>query len=774
MYETSHWFRSEEDPSPYDITRDWFEEAPVPYSNLFHHHDKTLLRVYFFIVPYILCALFIALGHALTKKESMPIRSPSSWYLVMRSMLGRTWQFPLFAQRLGMPRHVSTSELIGISLFLALNIGTFAVRVKRSLPRGTRKLHFLVDVDEDRGKEPIDPVSWEACEIWAKTLGVLAIMNLGWYLILPIGRKSVVLEAINLSWEQSVKYHRWVGYYTFVLVIAHCAMYIAVWIHGNGHPRFDPDNLMIDHNLIPWGCNACDEAQQRQLRINYFGLTAFAFMTIMIICSLPRIRRHRFELFYYTHHLFIVVLIFLCLHYPGSFVYLIPGVAVYMVDKLYPLFSYRSSGQVKTTLVSADVLEVSVPTSTQSYYGGAYVFLNCPAVSWLQWHPFSLTSAPSKHNDHLVFHIKAAGEWTQAVIDSSKECKENGQDLEVRLDGFYGYNAIPNLSQRNGVVLVGGGIGITPMVSVATDLLNNTSSKLPVTLIWVVRTVTEFSILADNLANTMKQHDNFHVRVWITMSQSDPSLHDSEQPMQTINKDDIYDMQDHEIHDKILFMLESIRTNKMESTHDKIEASTLFYIFNRPGLQPTTNAMIMTISIIIALSAYALTWHLGYVHQYKPEEKLIFIQMASIIASVIAFVFVLEVTRRICNSKYKNAVKSLNDTNHSMSTNSDTSESTESNHSNDTTSHESLLISMIKGRIGCRPDLKSEFKSLPSISNDKTQRDIAVLACGPMNMIKSVNEICNVPSSRCSCGERVRQEDGSIAFFTYTEDDWEW
>ena len=759
MYETSHWFRSEDDPSPYDITRDWFGEASIAYSNIFHHNDKTLLRVYFFIVPYILCALFLALGHALTNKESKASKNRSSWYLVMRSILGRTWKFPSFSQRLGMPRHVSTSELMGIVLFLTLNIGTFAVRVKRSLPRGTRKLHFLVDVDEDRGKEPIDPLSWEACEIWAKTLGVLAIMNLGWYLILPIGRRSVVLEAVNLSWEQSVKYHRWVGYYTFLLVVAHCAMYIAVWVHGNGQPRFDPDGFMINHNLVPWGCNACDEAQQRQLRINFFGLAAFALMTIMIVFSLPWIRRHRFELFYYTHHLFIFVLIFLCLHYPGSFVYLIPGVAVYMVDKLYPLFAYRSTGRVSTSMVSSDVLEVSIPTSTQSYYGGAYVFLNCPAVSWLQWHPFSLTSAPS--NDHLVLHIKAAGQWTQAVIDSAKE---NG-NLEVRLDGFYGHNAIPSLSQRNAIVLVGGGIGITPMISVANDLLNNVS--IPVTLIWVVRTVTEFSILADDLARSMKQHDNFNVRVWITMSQPEPSLNDTEQAMQTVDKENMNHMQDNEIHDRILTVLESMRNNKMKSiTYNKsIETSSPLYVFNRPGLQPTTNAIIMAVAIIIALSAYALTWNLGYVNQYTPEEKLIFIQIATIVASIVTFIIILEIARRIY--KHKNPGKSLNDSNHSISTNSDT----DSSKSNDSeTSHESLLLSMIQGRIGCRPDLKSEFQSIPA---NEGQRDVAVLACGPVNMIQSVNEICNVPSSKCSYGG-MRQEDGSIAFFTYTEDDWEW
>lgn len=786
MYETSHWFRSKDDPSPYDITRDWFEAAPIPYSNLFHHNDKTLMRVYFFIVPYILCAFFVALRHALSIKAKMPTKDPSYGHLVIRSILGRTWKIPQSAQTyLGMPRHISTTEVLGITVFLILNIGTFAVRVKRSLPRGTRKLNFLVDVDEARGNEPISPVSWEACEIWGKTLGVLAIMNLAWYLMLPMGRRSVILEATNVSWEHSVKYHRWVGYWTFVLVLLHCSMYVAVWMHGNGQARFDPESLMIHHNLVPWGCNTtCDEEQYRQLRINFFGIYAFIFMVIMVVFSLPWIRRHRFELFYYTHHLFVLVLVFLCLHYPGSFIYLIPGVAVYMVDKLYPLFAYSSVGKVQTSLVSPDVLEVSVPTSTQCYYGGAYVFLNCPAVSWLQWHPFSLTSAPCKYKDHLTFHIKAAGDWTQSVIDCAKNAKEKGGDLEVRLDGFYGHNAIPSLSQRSAVVLVGGGIGVTPMISVATDLLNNSSSKLQITLLWVVRTVTEFSILADDLAAVMKVHDNLQVRVWITMSQSEPALtQDMEQPIVAVNKDDVNQLQDQEVHDRILSILESIRSNKNHlkaTTHDTpSETSTQLYIFNKPGLQPITNAVIMAVSIIIALSAYAFTWHFEYVHQIASEEIVTIIHMAAIITSIIVFVVILEGTRRIyhkhTNQEKLNQEKLAKIVNDSLSTFA-TIESTEEENSlkelsDDSTSDESFLISMIKGRIGKRPDLKAEFKSISSKSNsDKS--DVAVLACGPMAMVETINEICNVPSSKCSSEEGTHHD--SPVFFTYTEEDWEW
>lgn len=42
-----------------------------------------------------------------------------------------------------------------------------------------------------------------------------------------------------------------------------------------------------------------------------------------------------------------------------------------------------------------------------TYRPGQYAFINVPAISPWEWHPFSLTSAPS--DDFISFHIGAAG-----------------------------------------------------------------------------------------------------------------------------------------------------------------------------------------------------------------------------------------------------------------------------------------------------------------------------------------------------------------------------
>lgn len=45
---------------------------------------------------------------------------------------------------------------------------------------------------------------------------------------------------------------------------------------------------------------------------------------------------------------------------------------------------------------------------------GQYIFLQCPSISQLEWHPFTLTSAPEE--DYFSVHIRVVGDWTAALF----------------------------------------------------------------------------------------------------------------------------------------------------------------------------------------------------------------------------------------------------------------------------------------------------------------------------------------------------------------------
>lgn len=805
IYETSHWFR-EGDPSVYDNAKDWFSNPAIPFQSYFDN-SKTLMRVYFFIIPYIMSASCVTLGLCI---PYVPSPYGSSHMLqrprrVFGSFLRRTIHLPSFLQE-----RVSVAEVIGTLLFLTLNILTIAVRVRRSLPRGSRKIEFLVDIDDDASREAIEPVSWQACEVWAKTLGVVSILNLGWYLLMPVGRKSVLLEALNISWERAIKYHRWVGYWSVLIMITHSIMYVCIWVYGDGHPNYDPDGIMVEENMVPWYCstNECTEDQARMLRINMYGFVTLSLIIVMTVFTLPWIRRTKFEWFYYTHHLFILVLVFVSLHYKGAIMYLLPGIAIYGVDKIMALYAYHKAAPVATKMLSSDVLEISFKTSPGvSYNAGDYIFLNVPAVSFLEWHPYSITSSPSVNGSSqtVFFHIKDAGSWTKEVINEAKL----GNALKVRVDGFYGVNngiCEQLSSNKDGVILVGGGIGVTPMMSLGLELAK--TKGIRVTLFWVVRTVEELGIFSAVLVNAKREYNHFDAKAWITLSDLEPG-----EKQKLIKFEDFNEASQSFKETSWLF-----NPPKNDSLTLTIKSSP-FFVLDQPGLSGASNAAMMTLSTIFALVAFALSAQMSNGDKDTIQDFVSLMELAMVSVFVIVWVMIVIIARRNLHlaKQYQerqrdlklkpsvidnalNNTRKTRDVDGTVNTGdlNDTISTLPAGDLNDTiaplptiSSHgqeklegdvESdiekdqhdieVFRSIVEGNIGCRPNIPNEFSKFASEVGESLDRPahIAVLACGPPKLLESINQYVNVPDSACSLVGGKNQD----AVFSFVEEDWEW
>nr|DAD25291.1 TPA_asm: hypothetical protein HUJ06_026755 [Nelumbo nucifera] len=68
----------------------------------------------------------------------------------------------------------------------------------------------------------------------------------------------------------------------------------------------------------------------------------------------------------------------------------------------------------KVTIYPGNVLALQMSKPAQfQYKSGQYVFVQCPAVSPFEWHPFSITSAPD--DDYLSIHIRQLGNWTKEI-----------------------------------------------------------------------------------------------------------------------------------------------------------------------------------------------------------------------------------------------------------------------------------------------------------------------------------------------------------------------
>ncbi|KAJ4842286.1 hypothetical protein Tsubulata_028851, partial [Turnera subulata] len=245
------------------------------------------------------------------------------------------------------------------------------------------------------------------------------------------------------------------------------------------------------------------------------GVVMVVLMATAYFLAQPWFRRNRlalpktlkkltgFNAFWYSHHLFVIVYVLFIIH--GYFLYLskkwekkttwmyltVP-MSLYACERLIRVLrsGSRTVRILKVAVYPGNVLALHMSTPQGfKYTSGQYVFVNCPAVSPFQWHPFSITSAPG--DDYLSIHIRTLGDWTsQLKTVFSKVCQPASSDQsgllradvpcnnnrprlpKLLIDGPYGAPA-QDYKNYDVLLLVGLGIGATPLISIVKDVLNN-------------------------------------------------------------------------------------------------------------------------------------------------------------------------------------------------------------------------------------------------------------------------------------------------------------
>lgn len=139
------------------------------------------------------------------------------------------------------------------------------------------------------------------------------------------------------------------------------------------------------------------------------------------------------------------------------------------------------------------------------YKVGQYMFVNFPEISSHEWHPFSVSSAPWE--PFLELHMRALGDHTKEILAHAKKCVEEGRQTLIKSDGPYGVHDF-DYRRYGTVVLVGGGVGITPVVGIMKELYGGyatgergnipTHNITKVLCIWVVPQTAEAETFLDD------------------------------------------------------------------------------------------------------------------------------------------------------------------------------------------------------------------------------------------------------------------------------------
>lgn len=320
--------------------------------------------------------------------------------------------------------------------------------------------------------------------------------NTGWLLywcyallLLPITRKSVVFLVTGASYERAVRYHRWMGRYIFVMIFVHWSLVLRYYGQLGG-------SSVVKSVL----------SNTRQI----YGEVALCSTFMIVLTSLSYMRRKHFEIFYNIHLVMFVVTFYYGAKHKDWQVFLymtcVP-LALWFIDIGYRCWCLARRRKVISLEVVDDMfcrLEVQ-RFDGEIMQAGQFMNVYIWEAAIMQWHPISILSSPMDSN--YRFLIKADGSWSKKLL---KVAKTKPEALKhIRLEGPYGSLTIKPLREYKMLLMIAGGVGVTPIMSCLKDLLQFDESSHMIgrhcTMVWSSRSTGLFQHFAE-LIGTM-QHD---------------------------------------------------------------------------------------------------------------------------------------------------------------------------------------------------------------------------------------------------------------------------
>mmetsp|Transcript_34165 Transcript_34165/g.82816 ORF Transcript_34165/g.82816 Transcript_34165/m.82816 type:complete len:869 (+) Transcript_34165:226-2832(+) len=405
---------------------------------------------------------------------------------------------PALSKLVQLPRYGTTywsmMDLQLLLLFVIVLVGSFVVRF----------WHKYVETD---GPHWTRDTTWR----YITKISGMSLVTILLVVLFPICKTCFWWDVFGLGFDRIIKFHRLLGALFGIILLLH-GLASLVYLD------------MVDQLYscwTPWS-NSCEKSM-----VIYGWYAGILFLPVFLT-SFPWIRRNRYELFYYCHLLVIPALLMAHLHHINLIYYTSPSLVAYTLDKIVGYFAARRPVQLVDLSVPVEGytrMTLAVDPKSADFSPGQWIKVKVPAISNSEWHPFSITSAPSQST--ITLDIKAmggdgSGEWSDKLQELAKSvsaaASNNSQSSptkpgnddqkklpSVYLDRYQGCDHIQGFLDHRAVLLVGGGIGITPMMSVLRSLATAaTGGGLPnklehLVFVWVVRNESVVDLYRDEL-----------------------------------------------------------------------------------------------------------------------------------------------------------------------------------------------------------------------------------------------------------------------------------
>ncbi|XP_044264795.1 NADPH oxidase 5 isoform X3 [Tribolium madens] len=259
--------------------------------------------------------------------------------------------------------------------------------------------------------------------IFARACGQCLNFNCMFVLVLMLRQCITFLRTRGYSsmlpLDQHIYFHKLTGMFIFGYSVLHTIMHVCNFSLVVVDSPINVKNLTVNEWLFT------NKPQIFGLVPGLANPTGFALLfilLIMFICSQAFVRRGGcFEVFYWTHLLYVPFWILVILHGPNFWKWFILPGCIYAIERIMRLVSMKSErGKTYISsglLLPSKVTHLVIKRPLQfDFHPGDYVFVNIPAIAKYEWHPFTISSAPEQE-DYMWLHIRGVGQWTNRLYE---------------------------------------------------------------------------------------------------------------------------------------------------------------------------------------------------------------------------------------------------------------------------------------------------------------------------------------------------------------------
>mmetsp|Transcript_93578 Transcript_93578/g.267739 ORF Transcript_93578/g.267739 Transcript_93578/m.267739 type:complete len:588 (-) Transcript_93578:70-1833(-) len=398
---------------------------------------------------------------------------------------------------------------------------------------------------------------------WKHATGVCSICNLI-FTALPVTKTSIWLWLVGLSYERAIKFHRYLARYTLTIMLIHAYLELTTWGMDKifswekiGHVT-PMAGVMAWATFVLMGASGYHLIRRKKYEVFRYLHSLFAVGLVFVFMHTPASR-------------YLLPVIALSMIDYGFRWYRCWKYQALKVIHATALTLGPADTPVRWTQLTLGVTDPRQKARRMVYGPGDWAMVCIPEISMFEWHPFSISSSPGeagsgvgvgradgadgadgaggagggKGESTISFTIKdmGPGTWTAklhqlvgAELSKDGEDQAQGQGkggggggsstvnpegvnvnilpgIHVLLDGPYGKLSIA-LDQYESLVMVAGGIGITPIASLLGYIasakgVGRFKSLVRLHVVWVAKYRGEINVFDALLARVQSLDSSF-------------------------------------------------------------------------------------------------------------------------------------------------------------------------------------------------------------------------------------------------------------------------